>query len=267
MIFDAFCLFFPEKMEDYENLAKLLKAALRHKSELQESVGTEVGTLAEVVTEGGPPNFTTWDEQALMNYKAKCRGTGKFMRQFGLMHVGKTILARVDAAFALCKKNKALSDALARLQSELASDSWRSQLVSENVADLHKMRARIMKIQKEKDAAVEGMESSMKDGYAGALGVMEQALKEGIASIFNRIDLRFDVAVGSCIMGAWNLESGKAKSLADETRATLVQKDTSAKEQLEAAAAMVNEFALEQLVTEAAPFVPRKRSSASSSTC
>ena len=143
-----------DSMDNFDNLAMLLKEAVAQQSELPTCVADDVRALSEVVTVGGNAQYSTWDEARLMRHKTRLRGTGKFMRQFCLLPVGLSIMASLDSAFALLKKNNTLADVLARLQTTLAAHSWTLLSRSDNTADLQKFKGRIVKAQKEKSSVV-----------------------------------------------------------------------------------------------------------------
>ena len=81
ILFEGFC-HLSESMEHFDSLATLLKAAFAHKTELPTSVADDVKDLSEVVTVGGKPDFSTWDEARLMQHKTKLRGTGNSCDSF-----------------------------------------------------------------------------------------------------------------------------------------------------------------------------------------
>ena len=141
ILFEGFC-HLSDSMDNFDNLAKLLKAAAAQQSELPTSIADDVRALSEVVTPGGNAQYSTWDEARLLKHKTKLRGTGELMRQFCVQPLGLAVMAALDNAFALLKKNAMLTDHLTRLQTELVADSWTILFASDDTADLLKFNGK-----------------------------------------------------------------------------------------------------------------------------
>ena len=211
LLFEGFC-HLSDSMDHFDSLAKLLKAAVAQQSELPIPIADDVRAVSEVVTPGGNAQYSTWDEARLLKHKTKLRGTGKFMRQFCLQPLGLAVMAALDNAYALLKKNAMLTDHLSRLQTELVADSWTILSASDNTADLLKFKGRILKVQKEKSSVAESMDAGMRLAHEQSLKLIDDGLQKAVATVFERVDVHFDCAVGSCILEAWNM-TGTAKKI------------------------------------------------------
>ena len=207
LVFDAL-VYCSKKVDQHQQFAKLMGAALQQKAEIPQPLLDEIEVLHQVVpaTLDTPP-FSSWTEEKLALYKQKARGSGKLVRQFGLQPLGASVLANLDSAYASINKNKASQDQLVRLKADMSSESFKAWKASMSESDVEKLKGRVMKVKKELDAVRASMDVQTRSQHEARFAELDAMPNDNIDVLFKHIDDVFDASVGAAISEGWKLIS------------------------------------------------------------
>ena len=252
LIFDALVAF--SKTKDKKPVATLVRETLKHKSELEQNIVDEIEILVECIPMPTEQQIPAWSEQKLVLYKQKARSTGKLIRQFGFQPLGIDILAQMDTALAVKKRNKAFEDVLLRLKESLCNDSCAAWKASDSEADMIKFKGRVLKVKKELEAARKTMDEAAVRDHQATFEEIGSGVADAVSHLNKFANKAFNNAVGNAIVDLLDWKGAKPKGINTENRARLMKLHENVKEQLQAALKSFETWGLDDLASEGASF-------------